>query len=54
MKILLTGANGQLGRMIIMDRPQNVNLIALDKTKMDFMNQKACYEKILEIKPDWN
>ena len=53
MKILLTGANGQLGRMIIMDRPQNVNLIALDKTKMDFMNQNACYEKILEIKPDW-
>ena len=53
MKVLLTGANGQLGRMIIIDRPENVNLIALDKTKMDFMNQNACYEKILEIKPDW-
>ena len=53
MKVLLTGANGQLGQMIQIDRPQNVNLIALDKTKMDFMNQNLCYEKILEIKPDW-
>ena len=58
MKILITGANGQLGRTIIETKPcsildKKINLICTNKNNFDLKNPDSCRSKIIEINPDW-
>ena len=52
-KILLTGASGQLGIALIKSKPENINLITPTKQELDLTNPKDCFSKILDLKPDW-
>lgn len=53
MKVLITGINGQLGKMLVETKPKGINVIPLDRKKLDFHNPENCYKKILELKPEW-
>ncbi len=52
-KVLLTGASGQLGYSLIKTKPANINLITPDRDELDLRKPKDCFNKILNIKPDW-
>lgn len=51
MKILLTGANGQLGQELKKITPKNVELHALSKQELDITDKKAVLSKINTYKP---
>ena len=52
MRVLLTGANGQLGSAIIRNKPESFDLIALSKEELDITNI-GLFEAILkENNPD--
>ncbi len=53
MKILLTGATGQLGKSVINSKPKNIELLIADREKLDFLNPKNCEKVIISEKPDW-
>tara|TARA_B100000212_G_C27322271_1_gene510695 strand:+ start:270 stop:1166 length:897 start_codon:yes stop_codon:yes gene_type:complete len=53
MKVLITGANGQLGKELIESKPQGIKLIALSKSELNLRDKKSCYEIIDNLKPDW-
>ena len=53
MKVLLTGANGQLGQALLSSVPRNIDLIALDRSDLDLSDLKACHSMVLRHKPDW-
>ena len=53
MKILITGIDGQLGRELIKKKDKNFDLIGLNKTDFNLLDQKDCEQKIFDIKPDW-
>ena len=52
MKILLLGANGQLGRTLIQKKPENINLISLSKNEFNFLKIDDCLKIVNEIKPN--
>ena len=53
MKVLLTGSEGQLGKQIIISAPKNINLISLNRNKLDLTDFDACFETIIDQRPDW-
>tara|TARA_Y100000589_G_scaffold330271_1_gene379398 strand:- start:3576 stop:4484 length:909 start_codon:yes stop_codon:yes gene_type:complete len=53
MKILLTGADGQLGRSLLSKLPNGIDLISTNKTSLDLCNREKCNDFILKIKPEW-
>ena len=53
MKILLTGASGQLGRSIKIQKPKDLELITLSKFDLNILDKKKLSEKIKSYKPDW-
>lgn len=53
MKVLLTGASGQLGQAIINSLPIKVNLIKLFRNDLDLTDFKACKKIVHTLKPDW-
>ncbi len=58
MKVLLTGASGQLGQQLIAQKPLNLNkshieLLALTRNQLDLSNAKACKEIVKRYSPDW-
>ncbi|MDA9701370.1 dTDP-4-dehydrorhamnose reductase [Prochlorococcus sp. AH-736-L23] len=52
-KVLLTGSSGQLGHSLIKSKPANICLITPNRKELDLSNPKECFDKTLEIKPDW-
>ena len=52
-KVLLTGASGQLGHSLIKKKPSNIYLLTPRRKELDLSNPKECFEKTLDIKPDW-
>ena len=42
MKVLLTGSKGQLGNAILKSKPNKINLISTDRSKLDLSNLKEC------------
>ena len=52
-KILLTGANGQLGKTISLLKPKNFDLINLTRNELDLTDSEKCKNIIKDIKPDW-
>jgi dTDP-4-dehydrorhamnose reductase len=53
MKVLLTGAAGQLGQALIASRPPGVELIACGRDSLDLANAEACREAVQRHRPDW-
>ena len=53
MKVLLTGAGGQLGTALQKSCPGAVELIATDQAELDLSDAKACAAMVAALKPDW-
>ena len=53
MRVLLTGAAGQLGTALQLSCPARVELIATDLAQLDLTNTPACRELVAELQPDW-
>ncbi len=53
MKVLLTGSSGQLGKSIINNKPNYVDLIITNKEQFDLSKIDSCEIFILKEKPDW-
>ncbi len=58
MKILITGAEGQLGKNLIYKKPFYINdkklkIILASKKDLDLSNEFSCKDFILKNKPDW-
>ncbi len=58
MKIIITGANGQLGKALISMAPkqinnQNIELIRITRNELDLENIEGCKSLIFEQRPDW-
>ena len=53
MKVLLTGAGGQLGTALQKSCPGVVELIATDQAELDLTDAKACAAMVAALKPDW-
>ena len=53
MKVLLTGAGGQLGQALIASAPDGLELVATGRSELDLSNPKACREAVQQHQPDW-
>ena len=53
MKVLITGSEGQLGKELAKTKPNNINLIALNKSKLDLSSASECKSVISKIRPDY-
>ena len=53
MKVLLTGAAGQLGQALIQSRPEGVGLIACGRAELDLADPQACAAAVRSHRPDW-
>ena len=53
MKVLLTGAAGQLGQALMAARPEGVQLIACSRAELDLADSAACRAAVASQRPDW-
>lgn len=53
MRVLLTGAAGQLGQALQSSKPAEVELIALTRPELDLADQTACRRSVEDHRPDW-
>ena len=53
MKVLLTGATGQLGQALIASRPEGVELVPLGRGDLDLADANACRQLVRQHQPDW-
>ena len=53
MKILLTGASGQLGLSLQQHIPDNIELLALDRHALDITSYSKVMEAVGAFHPDW-
>lgn len=53
MKVLLTGAGGQLGHALIASAPQGLELVANSRQKLDLADPDACRSAVEQHQPDW-
>ena len=53
MKVLLTGAAGQLGQALIAACPQGIQLLPCRRQELDLSAQNACRRLVREHQPDW-
>lgn len=58
MKVLLTGAAGQLGQALVAGQPaqvggQAVELLACSRAELDLADPEACHRAVREHRPDW-
>lgn len=53
MKVLLTGATGQLGQALIASRPEGVELVPLGRSDLDLADANACRQLVRQHQPDW-
>ena len=52
MRILLTGANGQVGRCIKQQKPEHWEMIAADSNTLDITDAKAVANMVSNFEPD--
>ena len=52
-RVVVTGAAGQLGQALQASVPQGIELIALTRQGLDLADAKACASLVRELKPDW-
>ena len=53
MKVLLTGATGQLGCALQMIVPAGIQLIAYKHSQLDLADSDACRQVVITERPDW-
>ncbi len=53
MKVLLTGAAGQLGQSLLAARPEGIDLIATSRAELDLSDPEACIAAVQHHRPDW-
>ena len=53
MKVLLTGAAGQLGQALIAACPEGIELISCGRQELDLADQAACRRIVQAHQPDW-
>ena len=53
MKVLLTGATGQLGQALIASSPEGVELVPLGRSDLDLADAEACRQRVWMHQPDW-
>jgi dTDP-4-dehydrorhamnose reductase len=52
-KVLLTGASGQLGQALIATCPEGVELLPCRRQELDLSDTEACRRLVQEHQPDW-
>jgi len=52
-KVLLTGAAGQLGQALMASRPEGVQLVACTRAELDLADPAACRAAVATQRPDW-
>jgi dTDP-4-dehydrorhamnose reductase len=52
-KIMLTGKDGQLGKALVERIPPGIKLVALGRQELDLNDKQACFNAVLEHRPDW-
>jgi dTDP-4-dehydrorhamnose reductase len=53
MKVLLTGAAGQLGQALIASKPADITLIPCSRAELDLADLAACQAAVHAHQPDW-
>ena len=53
MKVLLTGAGGQLGQALIASAPEGLELVATSRQELDLADPEACRGAVEQHQPDW-
>jgi dTDP-4-dehydrorhamnose reductase len=53
MKVLLTGATGQLGQALMASRPEGIELIACSRAELDLAKPEVCRAAVHLHRPDW-
>jgi dTDP-4-dehydrorhamnose reductase len=53
MKVLITGANGQLGRELLFTCPGDCQVIGRDKTQLDISDADAVNEQLQRLQPEF-
>ena len=53
MKVLLTGAAGQLGQALIAAKPAGITVIACSRAELDLADSVACQALVQLHRPDW-
>ncbi len=53
MKVLLTGAAGQLGQALIAAKPAGITLIACRRAELDLANPQGCRDAVQAHQPSW-
>ena len=53
MKILLTGASGQLGQALIKNKPKGVDLLTTNRNQVDLTDLELCMNIVEKVNPDW-
>lgn len=53
MKIMITGAKGQLGQALVASKPNNVLLYPFGHHELDLSNSNKIHECITSVQPDW-
>ena len=53
MKVLLTGAGGQLGQALIASAPEGIELLATSRQQLDLADPEACGSAVEQHQPDW-
>ena len=53
MKVLLTGAGGQLGQALIASAPEGLELVATSRQQLDLADPEACSSAVEQHQPDW-
>ena len=53
MKVLLTGATGQVGLEIIKTQPESVEIIQPNRNQLNLSDYDSCKKIVEETKPDW-
>ncbi len=53
MKVLLTGAGGQLGQALCDSVPQGLELIATGRQQLNLADAQACRAAVEQHRPDW-
>ena len=52
MKVLITGAAGQIGRALIRSAPQDANVVACGRAELDFTSEQSIRSAVADIRPD--
>jgi dTDP-4-dehydrorhamnose reductase len=52
-KVLLTGAGGQLGQALIASAPKELELVATSRRELNLSNPEACRAAVQQHRPDW-